>query len=254
MKKLLQIIDVFEIKTTTILLFVLSALFGQFKMIMLYFIVAFIHELFHLLMCFALKVKVEKFQILPFGASLTVKEIESLSSNKQLLIYIAGPFSALVNIVVFSVMKNNNIINKVNYNYLFRYNYLMCLLNLLPVYPLDGYMIIKAFFQKILTYKKAMKMSLIISLIFFIIFALSNIYYFQPMVLFFLLLEQVKNIFGYEDIYKKFLIEKSLNKRKKKYKIISDYSMYKEANNYKVEANKILDDKQIASIELKRYI
>ena len=40
----------------------------------------------------------------------------------------------------------------------------------------------------------------------------------------------------------------------RKYKIISDYSMYKEVNNYKVEANKILDDKQIASIELKRYI
>ena len=102
---------------------------------MLYFIVAFIHELFHLLMCFALKVKVEKFQILPFGASLTVKEIESLSSNKQLLIYIAGPFSALVNIVVFSVMKNNNIINIVNYNYLFRYNYLI-LYQLRQIYAL----------------------------------------------------------------------------------------------------------------------
>ena len=37
-------------------------------------------------------------------------------------------------------------------------------------------------------------------------------------------------------------------------KIINDYSMYKEVNNYKLEANKILDDKQIASIELKRYI
>ena len=103
MKKLLQIIDIFEIKITTILLFVLSAIFGQFKMIILYFIVAFIHEFFHLLMCFVLKVKVEKFQILPFGASLTVKEIEGLSSNKQLLIYIAGPFSALINILVTSI-------------------------------------------------------------------------------------------------------------------------------------------------------
>jgi hypothetical protein len=30
--------------------------------------------------------------------------------------------------------------------------------------------------------------------------------------------------------------------------------MYKDVNNYKLEANKILDDKQIASVELKRYI
>ena len=254
MKKLLQIIDIFEIKITTILLFVLSAIFGQFKMIMLYFIVAFIHEFFHLLMCFVLKVKVEKFQILPFGASLTVKEIEGLSSNKQLLIYIAGPFSALINIVVFLVLKNNNIINIVNYNYLRRYNYLMCLLNLLPIYPLDGYMIIKAILQKILVYKKAMKISIIISVVSYIIFALSNIYCFQPMILFFLLIEQSKNVLEYKNIYKKFLIDKSLNKRKKKYKIINDYSMYKEVNNYKLEANKILDDKQIASIELKRYI
>ena len=74
------------------------------------------------------------------------------------------------------------------------------------------------------------------------------------MILFFLLIEQVKNVLEYKNIYKKFLINKSLNKRKKKYKIINDYSMYKEVNNYKLEVNKILDDKQIASIELKRYI
>lgn len=254
MKKLLKLIDLVEFKITTIFLFVLSSLFGQLKIILLYFAIAFIHELFHFFMCIILNVKVEKFEILPFGARLIVNDIDNISSNKQLLIYIAGPASALTNFIVIFLLKKYEIINIVNYNYLFRYNYLMCLLNLLPIFPLDGYMLIKAILQKFITYKKALKTSVILSLSFFVIFLIFNIFYFQPMVVFFLLIEQLKNIFLWKETYKKFLINKSLNKKEIKYKIIKDYNMYKDANNYKFEDEKILDDKTIASIELKRYI
>lgn len=47
-------------------------------------------------------------------------------------------------------------------------------------------------------------------------------------------------------LYKKFLFSKTYYKKHKKFKIIKDYDMYKECNNYKFENNEILDDKMIA--------
>ena len=49
MKKLLEIIDIFHIKISAIALFVLAALFGYIKPLLLYFLIAFIHELCHLI-------------------------------------------------------------------------------------------------------------------------------------------------------------------------------------------------------------
>ena len=41
---------------------------------------------------------------LPFGASLSIDEVELISSKKQLLIYLAGPLSILFNLIwIFSI-------------------------------------------------------------------------------------------------------------------------------------------------------
>jgi uncharacterized protein YktA (UPF0223 family) len=69
-----------------------------------------------------------------------------------------------------------------------------------------------------------------------------------------LLVEQIKNISNYKKIYRNFLIDKTLNKRLKKYKMINDYQMYKDVNNYKIENDKILNDYDIAMIELKNFL
>ena len=63
----------------------------------------------------------------------------------------------------------------------------MFIINLLPIFPLDGYVIIKAVFQTIFSYKKSMNIANVISIIGFVLFFIYNIYDFQPMVLFFLL-------------------------------------------------------------------
>lgn len=254
MKKLLEIIDIFEVKVTSILLFVISALFGYLKPLLLYFFIAFIHEFSHLLACIILGLKVNKFIIIPFGATLEVDNVNNINSYKQIIVYLAGPASYFINLIWLNCFMKLGIINQINYDYLSNANTIMCILNLLPIYPLDGFVIVKAVLQLFVSFKSVLKVSLIISIICFVGFVIYNIYDFQPMVLFFLFTEQIKNILNYKKNYKNFLIYKTINKKERKYKFINDYDMFKDVNNYKIENKTVLQDADIAHIELPKYI
>lgn len=208
----------------------------------------------HFFACVHFKLAVKKLVVLPFGACLQVDKMEKVSSIKQIIIYMMGPLSALINLPWIIILFKVGIINEINYEKLMIVNTLMALLNLMPIFPLDGYMILKGILQLFLPYKNSLKISYITSIIFFVVFLFFNIIKFQPMVLFFLLIEQIKHIKDYKKIYKRFLIYKSLNKKEKKYKIIDNYNMYKDYNNYKIENNIILDDLKIATKELKKYL
>ena len=69
MKKLWEIVDFIDVKFTSVLLLILASLFGQLKLLLLLFLIALIHELFHLLMCLFFKIDLLKLEILPFGVS-----------------------------------------------------------------------------------------------------------------------------------------------------------------------------------------
>lgn len=254
MKKLWIIIDQLQVKYSTIIFLVVSFLLGQIKDILLYFIIAVIHELMHFLTCIYLNVKTKKIIILPFGACLEVENIDKISSFKQLLIYLMGPCSAIINLLWITLFNKIGLINSINFEKILLINFLMAILNLLPIFPLDGYMIVKAILQLIMPYKKALRYSLIVSVLFLFLFTIYNFYKFQPMVLFFLIIEQFKNIKQYKVLYKQFLIYKTLGKKHKKYKMIKNYDMFKDCNNYKLENKIILDDVKIASKELNKYI
>lgn len=250
--KSLHLFNFIKIRLATILILVFSIIFGNIKQVLLLFLIAIIHELFHLLACKILKVKVLELNILPFGAYLKVNDVENLSSYKQIIIYIAGPLSIIFNLLWINIFYNLAFLNKINYDFLLQINLAMCLVNLLPIYPLDGYMIIKAILQKFFPYKKALKIANIISLISFIIFIFYNFISLQIMLTIFLLIEQIKNLLQRKNLYQKFLIYKSKLIKHKKFKVIPNYLMFKDVNNYKIEKNKILNDQDIAILELQK--
>lgn len=254
MKNILKITDFIDIKISTIILIVLSCLFGEAKLIAILFLIALIHELFHFLGCLICGVKTNKIEFLPFGVSLVIDDNEKISSMSQLIIYLLGPSSLFFNIIWLKLLYRHNLINDFTYDFIYHINFFTCFFNLLPIYPLDGYIVTKALLQLVFPYKKALKISNVISILFFFLFILFNIYYFQPMLVIFLFVEQIKHIKSYKQIYINFLLYKSDLKKEKKIKSIKDYNMYKDANNFKIENKKILTDKEIAIIELKRYI
>lgn len=250
MKNILKIIDKIEISFLTILITSFAILSGLMKNMLSLYIISFIHEIFHLIACLILKVKIDKFIVLPFGFSLKVYNIEKITSIKQIIIYIAGPLSFFINLIWIKIFYNYELINYVNYNYLSSINFVMFVVNLLPIVPLDGFNALKGIMQMILPYKKALKYTMLISLIAFVLFLFVNIITYQPMFTAFLLIEQIKNIVLQKEKYKEFLLNKLINKKHKKYRLINDYNMYKDINNYKIEKDKFIDDSQIALIEL----
>lgn len=252
MKNILKIIDKIELNFFNVLIIILIILSGLVKNMLSLYIISFIHEMFHLIACLILKVKIDKLVVLPFGFSLKAYNIEKAPSIKQIIIYIAGPLSFFLNIIWIKIFYECDLINYVNYNFLSVINFVTFAVNLLPIAPLDGFNALKGIMQIIFPYKKALKYSMIISLVFFAFFILINAITPQPMFTFFLLIEQIKNIMLQKNKYMDFLLTKLVNKKHKKYRLISDYNMFKDVNNYKIENSKFINDFDIAIIELKK--
>ena len=185
---------------------------------------------------------------------MAVKDIEKVDSIKQIIIYLMGPISVFINVLIANILFSYNLISIISFNNIISLSIAMSLCNLLPIFPLDGYKALKSMLQIFIPYKKALKVSNIISLIAFTSFIFINFISFQLTITLFLCFEQIKNLKNYKQIYKRFLIYKTMNKKKKKFKMINDYQMFKDVNNYQIEKNKILDDYDIATIELKKYI
>lgn len=145
----------FRIDLKILFFLVLFFITGQLKLYLLVMLFALLHELAHLLMGILLHFRPEEIEIMPFGFWMSLKpRIEDfkkciLKSNlvelKYIFIAAAGPLLNFILIIVFS---NSNLIsgdmlNRSDPIFTFRQmaiysNFLLFMLNLVPIYPLDG--------------------------------------------------------------------------------------------------------------------
>ena len=126
---------------------------------------AFIHEIGHLLMGLLMGMRPNKIEIKPYGVSISFKikpkdyNQKILEGNrlqiKKILIAIAGP---LTNFIIMNVATNLpiGIFSKMMIIYS---NLLLIIFNLIPIYPLDGGRILKAFLHILVGKRKAEKYS-----------------------------------------------------------------------------------------------
>lgn len=112
-----------------------------------------LHELGHLVMLAVCKGKAEQLTFSYYGFAL--KYADSLSRNREALVILFGP---LVNLVLYLILKDD-------------INFILFILNILPVFPLDGGRIFKLYF------KKASKVVSIIILLIIYAFAIYLIFY-----------------------------------------------------------------------------
>lgn len=122
-----------------IFIFIIIFIFTkQIKIYAYLMIFAFIHELGHLFTGILLGLKPETLKIMPFGISIIFKTYKKRRNKhiKKILIAFAGPFTNIVIAAVGHILKwTPDIIYA---------NLLICIFNLLPIYPLDGGRIIKS--------------------------------------------------------------------------------------------------------------
>ncbi len=89
-----------------------------------------LHELGHLVMLAVCKGKAEKITFSYYGFAL--KYTDNLSEVKEVFVIFSGP---LVNLILYLILKDE-------------INFILFVLNMLPIYPLDGGRILKLLFHK----------------------------------------------------------------------------------------------------------
>jgi len=121
-----------------LIIFIFSGLFIE---ICLFFFVIILHELGHIAALLLFKQKIKSFNITIVGGILNV-EYKDLNILKEAIISLAG---VIINGVILILLKYLD--NFYYQDILIKYNKLLIVFNLLPIYPLDGYRFLEAIFK-----------------------------------------------------------------------------------------------------------
>ena len=181
---------------------------GDFKRVILTFIIIIIHETGHLIILKTFKVLVTKLTIYPFGGLIKTDKLINFSPLKELLISIGGIINQLILYIFFFYLYKYNLINTYTYNLFLSINTSLILFNIIPIYPLDGYIILNSIFNITIPYLKSNIISLIISIITLIIFILYSYNYKinSIFVISFLLYKLYNYLKDYKYIHNKFIL------------------------------------------------
>lgn len=131
-----------------IFLFILTK---QIQIYVILMIFAFIHEIGHIIVGLILKFKINELKLMPYGLCVEFKthnydyneKIKNGNSLaiKRLLIALGGPVTNIIIAVIYTIFPIKFF--GVDNQYIVYSNILICIFNLLPIYPLDGGRIIK---------------------------------------------------------------------------------------------------------------
>lgn len=114
----------------SLIFFLLIMLITKNKVFLICYISILIHEFFHLIFIYFYKIKIYKLRFTLFGIECHISNINSL--KKEFIIKIVGPMSNIIMAILF-----------INYKLIYTVNMLLFFINIFPIAPLDGYIILK---------------------------------------------------------------------------------------------------------------
>lgn len=127
------------------LIIILYILTKNIEVFAMSFIFILLHELGHAITGITLGLKVKKININVFGLSIEFENYGKERINNKIIIDMAGPAINIISFIVAVIFKNEEIA------YI---NILLAIINLLPIYPLDGGRIVKNLLLKKYNYKQ----------------------------------------------------------------------------------------------------
>lgn len=159
-----------SIKIHFYLLMVLSYMYyiGNLELFIIFYISILLHEMAHIIVALLLKVDVTELMLMPVGVCAFYNE--DIKPKKEIFISLAGPFMSFI----LSIFCKDILISNINLS--------IMIMNLIPIYPLDGGRIQKSYFSLKYGVKKGIQRSQIISDFFLMIlflFAIIFIIYFK---------------------------------------------------------------------------
>ena len=134
----------FRIDLKIIFFLALFFLTGQLKIYLIVMFFAFLHEIAHLIIGIFLKFKPMQVEMMPFGFWIDLKSKKEdykrkiIKSNitelKYVFVALAGPLFNLMMVILFERLN----IEKTTKDLIIYSNFFLLVLNLIPIYPLDG--------------------------------------------------------------------------------------------------------------------
>ena len=205
-----------KVKVSHALLFIilLSLVSGLFKDVITLFLIIIIHEIGHIIASLIFKWKISKITFSITGGYITYDEEIDKPFIEEFIISIAGFFMQLLIFMLSFILFKVNVIDSNIYYMINNYNISIFLFNLIPIYPLDGSKILSIFLNIYFPYKKALKITNILSIIIIIIIILLFIFkyfkieYSYIMILVFLIKKIYANVKNTNFMFHKFLFER----------------------------------------------
>lgn len=185
---------------------------GDFKRVILTFIIIILHETGHIIFLKYFQIPITKLTIYPFGGLIKTNKLINFSPLKELLISIGGILNQLILYLIFYFLYKYGFINTYTYNLFLSINTSLILFNIIPIYPLDGYIILNSIFNIYIPYLKSNILSIIISIITLIIFILYsyNCKINSIFVISFLVYKLYIYLKEYKYIHNKFILERMI--------------------------------------------
>jgi stage IV sporulation protein FB len=111
---------------------------AHFQQLVLLFLVVFVHELGHAAAALFFSWRIKQILLLPFGGVAEVEEHWNRQFHEDLIVTLAGPAQHLWLLGAAFALWKSGIITADGWQMFAHYNIAVCLINFLPIWPLDG--------------------------------------------------------------------------------------------------------------------
>ncbi len=169
-----SILPRFNIHLSTYFL-ILSFLFtGLIKNIILIYVIVLFHELGHIFIIKLLGYKIIRVDIYPSGGITRIDKKINTKISHDLFIASFGVIFQILLYFLFTFLYSSSFIRISTFKLFLTYNTTILLFNLLPIIPLDGYQLLRSLWEIFFPYKKAFKISFILSVLSILLFITYN--------------------------------------------------------------------------------
>lgn len=235
-----------DIHPVTLLYFILAWMGGYLKWYLSTLVIVCLHEICHLLMAYYFHFEIDKIEILPFGAYLSLDDFYFHPIIHEICVVLAGPCSHL-----FIYWLIVSFTQGVYQDYLLSMNMFVFVFNLVPIYPMDGGRILGLVLQSVMDLKKSMYLHLKISVFTFCFLSVFYLRINTLIILSYLLMQQF--------LYYKFIpqyLRKYYSQIPTLYErsqmIVHDRLIYRRGyHNYYLQGSQMRDEKEMIFALLK---
>jgi stage IV sporulation protein FB len=204
--------NIWQVDYTTYFYIFLSILSGDFKTIIILYLIIIFHELGHVYWLKKFKYSILKITIYPFGGITNYYSLVNHNIKEHILISLGGIINQIILIPIFYLLFKYNLINNYSYHLFNTYNAALIIFNLLPIIPLDGSKVYNLFLEYFLSYYLANKITIIASFItlFIFIFKILSLKINNLIIICFLIYQIILFIKNQKYLNNKFLTERYL--------------------------------------------